>query len=624
MENFLQRRSKREHGNGILQKFVIPKGSSNSLLQVVWSPHVCLVRRRTNNNRLLDFKHSMYERAVTYEGPSHYSSEVFVAPSLERHVKAACKNIVDHFQRLHIRVQRMVLFFKTDTANNVWFIYASSVRIADRHRQSERVSSPLNLNPSFAAKELNEQMSTDISTLVAKQHSLNIIEEDNALGHEEMSFQCPNCGCSNRDKHRIPLGRIIQYFNARRSAIKSPRLSARNTPRVVFGESEEEALLSSRAPIISARGNSNPSEFDLSNQIEQYEEISTEDISSNGIKLEAEEQNISERSSRADGMDLSPAEILEDALDALEDIIYESYSHFMYSNTPYRFQLPEVVKTSFQEECDDILRTIGIWPCMKESDTHEIQHGPVVGRLQRNFDRMKKDMQKRIESLRNSAPPKSTASSRRSISRASAAKAFATIVSRENSRPMGISSLFTQRYDRLQQQQQQDGFMAQSSTLDNHEVPKLLRRIIPGITNASFRILCQETLFLTRNVEVCEKCFLQFTENAGTVASNVRRTQSAHAALRMRSQRSTPGTPKSPTTPRTPREMLPKIHIRISSASSLRFRNASPASNRSRALQNKNTRTMSAATPKRLTDKSTLSFFATESPKSISSDLYPF
>lgn len=73
LEKFLFKRERREQG--ILQKFLVPKGSHNSVVQAIWSPHVCLVEKRNNCLKLIDKKNTMYERAVTYEGPAHYSQE---------------------------------------------------------------------------------------------------------------------------------------------------------------------------------------------------------------------------------------------------------------------------------------------------------------------------------------------------------------------------------------------------------------------------------------------------------------------------------------------------------------------------------------------------------------------
>ena len=73
LADFLYNREKTT--NGILQKFVEPKGSSNVLIRGIWSPKVLLLERRENRRKLLDKKHSMYERAVTYE-VSSYSCNV--------------------------------------------------------------------------------------------------------------------------------------------------------------------------------------------------------------------------------------------------------------------------------------------------------------------------------------------------------------------------------------------------------------------------------------------------------------------------------------------------------------------------------------------------------------------
>lgn len=65
LADFLYNREKST--NGILQKFIEPKGTSNVLIRGIWSPKVLLLERRENRRKLMDKKHSMYERAVTYE-----------------------------------------------------------------------------------------------------------------------------------------------------------------------------------------------------------------------------------------------------------------------------------------------------------------------------------------------------------------------------------------------------------------------------------------------------------------------------------------------------------------------------------------------------------------------------
>ena len=54
---------------------LLPQGLNNSLIQAVWSPRVCIVQRKTNRYSINDRSYSAYERAVTYEGPSHYTED---------------------------------------------------------------------------------------------------------------------------------------------------------------------------------------------------------------------------------------------------------------------------------------------------------------------------------------------------------------------------------------------------------------------------------------------------------------------------------------------------------------------------------------------------------------------
>lgn len=58
--------------DGILQKFIEPNTDHNHVLQMTWSPKICLFERRLNNQPLRG-KASYYERAVTYEGSPCYS-----------------------------------------------------------------------------------------------------------------------------------------------------------------------------------------------------------------------------------------------------------------------------------------------------------------------------------------------------------------------------------------------------------------------------------------------------------------------------------------------------------------------------------------------------------------------
>lgn len=148
LQEFLLRRTRRP--DGVLQKWVSCSGKYNTVVQAVWSPHLCIVTKRQSRVAIRDKRFPLYDRAVTYEGPTHYSNEVFVAPHVKWQVKAICQELVNHlYATQRMAVQRMLLHFKVDHDSNVWLLYCSSMRIADRTQ--------LNLAPRYVRRAGNEE-----------------------------------------------------------------------------------------------------------------------------------------------------------------------------------------------------------------------------------------------------------------------------------------------------------------------------------------------------------------------------------------------------------------------------------------------------------------------------------
>eukprot|EP01006_Ploeotia_vitrea_P030932 TRINITY_DN63245_c0_g1_i2.p1 TRINITY_DN63245_c0_g1~~TRINITY_DN63245_c0_g1_i2.p1 ORF type:complete len:906 (-),score=71.36 TRINITY_DN63245_c0_g1_i2:117-2834(-) len=135
LETFLLMREERD--DGILQVFVDPKPSTsgkyfNSLIRCTWSPSVCLVERRASIHLLDDPKHSMYERAETFEGTFRNSEEFpLTSITLLDDIQHRCLTIVNHFLNIArtIAVKRMVLNFKFDTRGLLMFLWCESLRL---------------------------------------------------------------------------------------------------------------------------------------------------------------------------------------------------------------------------------------------------------------------------------------------------------------------------------------------------------------------------------------------------------------------------------------------------------------------------------------------------------------
>lgn len=132
LQDFLFNRQ-RVRVDGILQRFVEPKGDHNNMIRVLWSPKVCLLERRINRRKMSDTKYDVYERAVTFEGPDFLSEVTPVrGPSMTMQVHDVADSIVQHIAAVtgdKMKISRMALNFKVDDRDRLWLLFASSVRM---------------------------------------------------------------------------------------------------------------------------------------------------------------------------------------------------------------------------------------------------------------------------------------------------------------------------------------------------------------------------------------------------------------------------------------------------------------------------------------------------------------
>ncbi|CAK9085349.1 Small glutamine-rich tetratricopeptide repeat-containing protein beta [Durusdinium trenchii] len=119
--------------NGVLQKFIEPKGTKNVMIRGIWSPKILLLERRENLRHLTDSKYSLYERAVTYEGAEHHSKACPVRGSiLPVSVQDVCKQVVQHVSEVSFRkfnISRMAVNFKVDGEGRIWLLWCTSLRL---------------------------------------------------------------------------------------------------------------------------------------------------------------------------------------------------------------------------------------------------------------------------------------------------------------------------------------------------------------------------------------------------------------------------------------------------------------------------------------------------------------
>ena len=130
--------------DGILQRFIEPKGNHNSVYKIVWSKNFCLFEKRQNKRYVWDAKYDINERCLTYEAADFYSENsklnlflfYFLAPIRGEIIPQKLMNI-SNAMSMHIanvtfeRIKpcRMVNNYKIDNKNRIWFLWCSSMRI---------------------------------------------------------------------------------------------------------------------------------------------------------------------------------------------------------------------------------------------------------------------------------------------------------------------------------------------------------------------------------------------------------------------------------------------------------------------------------------------------------------
>jgi hypothetical protein len=127
---FLHNRNKNH--DGVLQKFVDPKGNKNCTVQMIWTPHLCLFEMRENINDLFDLKYDAYERVITFEKDHHHSQvKPFKGMEIRKFMQEVGEVIVEHFETISlgkVKPSRMVIVFKIDRHSRLWVLMATSIR----------------------------------------------------------------------------------------------------------------------------------------------------------------------------------------------------------------------------------------------------------------------------------------------------------------------------------------------------------------------------------------------------------------------------------------------------------------------------------------------------------------
>jgi len=201
--------------DGILQKFVEPKGDHNNMIRVLWSPKVCLLERRVNNKRLSDTKYDVYERAVTFEG-SEFLSEVTPVrgPTMVMQVHDIADAIVQHIAAVtgdRMKISRMALNFKVDERDRLWLLFASSLRLRGDHASDlleNGMNTPLEANTVLQVPDHVRRIGT---TMMSRPAAL------------QCTCRCPTCADKVQGGELCDVSyKVIIEYEERRRGIGQP------------------------------------------------------------------------------------------------------------------------------------------------------------------------------------------------------------------------------------------------------------------------------------------------------------------------------------------------------------------------------------------------------------------
>jgi hypothetical protein len=117
----------------VLQRFLAPRGTSQSVIRAAWTPAVCLLERRTNRHALDERHVGLAARCVTFEGSDADSvSEPLNSTALAERVRRAAGALVAHVAAVSggaAVVSRAVFHFALGADEALYFLHATALRL---------------------------------------------------------------------------------------------------------------------------------------------------------------------------------------------------------------------------------------------------------------------------------------------------------------------------------------------------------------------------------------------------------------------------------------------------------------------------------------------------------------
>eukprot|EP00003_Mantamonas_plastica_P004730 TRINITY_DN1376_c0_g1_i2.p1 TRINITY_DN1376_c0_g1~~TRINITY_DN1376_c0_g1_i2.p1 ORF type:complete len:598 (-),score=183.53 TRINITY_DN1376_c0_g1_i2:311-2104(-) len=147
------------------------------MLRAAWSPLLCIVERRVNNKRLDDKRTTLYDKAVTFDGPDYLSTTTPLSgSSLSSHIRRICISIADHIENTspqQYKVKSMVLNLRVDPDDHIWLLWCSALRVDSSAGMASILTETDGSSSSMQGRSVGVSMTVSRGT--------------------EQSFHCPSC-----------------------------------------------------------------------------------------------------------------------------------------------------------------------------------------------------------------------------------------------------------------------------------------------------------------------------------------------------------------------------------------------------------------------------------------------
>lgn len=179
---------------------------------------------------------------------------------------------------------------------------------------------------------------------------------------------------------------------------------------------------------------------------------------------------------------------LDRLVEVLNGVLRDALTHFQQKKENFYFKIPQQLENTLKTHIIPIAKMKIV---KEKDDQYYIAHQDIpIEQLQKDFQEFKLAAVEKLVQLRKQKE-QSTPHTPPTIQTPSSF----TLSSREE----------------IQLIQRQNAQLRQQSARAD-QVPDVLKRFLPDLTNESYKFLCQEPLFLSRTMELCENCFLKFTE----------------------------------------------------------------------------------------------------------------